>query len=269
MMIKWLVIGTDQRLEMANDLLEEQGYESRYLAQDTFDENLKDILAEWQPKRIILPLLAMKQPIPAQLIRKDTVLYIGQSAQEWRADLDQSGVKYLNYLQNEQFIWQNAQLTAEAFVQVFYEQTKRQIAGKNFYIAGFGRVGKAVAHVLHSMQASVTITARADAQLAEANTLGYTSLRLTPSTHFTDGYLVNTIPSQWLDVANCSCQHIFDVSSAPGCLKPGRTSEYYTIHLKLPGIHFPADAAAVLADAILRMDTEERGATCLKGKESD
>ncbi|GKV64142.1 MULTISPECIES: dipicolinate synthase subunit A [unclassified Sporosarcina] len=266
-MSKWLVVGTDQRLNILNDVLEEKGHESCYLAQDSFDDKLKLILEEWQPNRIVLPLLAMKQPIPAELIGKDAVLYTGQTAPGWLAELNQSGINYQSYLENEYFIWKNAQLTAEAFVQVFYEQTKRQIAGKHFYIAGFGRVGKAVAHVLHSLQASVTVAARAEEQLAEAGLLGYTPVRLTPTVHFPDGYLVNTIPSQWLEAA--SCLHIFDVASAPGCLKPGQTSEYYTIHLKLPGIHFPADAAAVLADAILRMDTEERGATCLKENESD
>ncbi|MDV6376664.1 hypothetical protein ORD22_00100 [Sporosarcina sp. GW1-11] len=109
--------------------------------------------------------------------------------------------------------------------------------------------------------------ARSDEQLAEAGIVGYGSIRLTEDTVFTDGYLVNTIPSQWLDPKHAG--RIFDVASAPGCLKPSTTSEYYTIHLKLPGIHFPVDAATVVVDAVLRMDSEERGAKCLKENESD
>ncbi|WP_153731328.1 NAD(P)-dependent oxidoreductase [Sporosarcina obsidiansis] len=268
-MTNWLIIGTDQRLKIANELLLEKGHTSRYIGTDTFDEDLEKILTEWQPDIIVLPLLPMKNNIPLELLGEDAILFTGQTSQEWVNQLQMKGLRNHSYLQNEQFIWQNARLTAEAFVQLFYEHTKRQIAGKHFCIAGFGRVGKAVAQVLHNLQASVTIAARSDKQLAEADMLGYESIRLTQDTRFSSNYLVNTIPSQWLDPEKNENTRIFDLSSAPGCLMRPHSSEYYTIHLKLPGIHFPVDAAAVLVDAILRMSIEERGARCLKENESD
>ncbi|MBY0222010.1 NAD(P)-dependent oxidoreductase [Sporosarcina aquimarina] len=268
-MTKWLVVGKDQRLKMANDILLEQNYSSRYVAADAFNEELKQVLTEWQPDQIILPLLPMKDPIPPELLGPSMKVFTGQASQEWLNQLDEKKVRHANYLHYEPFIWQNARLTAEAFVQVFYEQTKRQIAGKHFYVAGFGRVGKAVAQVLRNLQATVTIAARSDEQLAEAAIAGYEPLRLTERTVFSNDYLVNTIPSQWLDPEKSGETRIFDLASAPGCLKPSYSSEYYTIHLKLPGIHFPVDAAAALVEAILRMDIEERGVTCLKENESD
>lgn len=266
-MTKWLVVGSDKRLKLAADLLRERGYNSHYIAVDSFEDELQQKLLKWQPDRIVLPLLSMKEPIPASVLPSSAILYTGQTSKQWVDQLEEKGIQHLSYLRNEPFIWKNAQLTAEAFIQVFYEQTKRTIASKHFYITGFGRVGKAVAHVLNNLQARVTIVARSDEQLAEADILGYKAVRLTEETVFTEGYVVNTIPFQWLDPRRAT--RIFDLASAPGCLKPSSSSEYYTIHLKLPGIYFPVDAATVVVDAVLRMDSEERGAKCLRENESD
>ncbi|MDV6376665.1 hypothetical protein ORD22_00105 [Sporosarcina sp. GW1-11] len=138
-MNKWLVVGTDQRLLLAADLLNQAGHSCRYVAIDSFAEELQQTLLAWQPDRIILPLLSMAQPIPPTLLQRSSVLYTGQIAQQWVDQLDEIGIHHRSYLLNEQFIWQNAQLTAEAFVHVFYAQTKRTIAGKHFYVAGLSR----------------------------------------------------------------------------------------------------------------------------------
>ncbi|PIC78287.1 hypothetical protein CSV74_01850 [Sporosarcina sp. P19] len=268
-MTKWLVVGTDQRLRIANELLVKSGIDSEYVCSDTFNEQLKNTLMNTKPDYLLLPLLLMEQSIPVDYLQEGSSVYSGNTSADWRQELAKKGISHTNYLENEQFIWRNAQLTAEAFVHVFYEQTKRQIAGKHFYIAGFGRVGKAIAHTLHQLQATVTIVARADEQLAEAGVLGYNTLLLDETTKFTHGYLVNTIPAQWLNPNQSGAVHVFDVSSVPGCLKHADSSEYYTIHLKLPGKHFPEDAAAVLVDAVLRMSIDERGTKCSKENESD
>ncbi|PIC87668.1 hypothetical protein CSV72_00525 [Sporosarcina sp. P20a] len=268
-MTKWLVVGTDQRLRIANELLVELGIDSKYINSDTFNEQLKQTLIDIKPDHLLLPLLLMEQSIPVDYLKEGSSVYSGNTSAEWRQELADKGISHTNYLENEQFIWRNAQLTAEAFVHVFYEQTKRQIAGKHFYIAGFGRVGKALAYILKQLQATITIAARANEQLAEAGILGYNTLRLNETTQFTRGYLLNTIPAPWLDLNQSGAVHVFDVSSAPGCLKHSDSSEYYTIHLKLPGKHFPEDAAAVLVDAILRISIDERGTKCSKENESD
>ncbi|PID25618.1 hypothetical protein [Sporosarcina sp. P7] len=268
-MTKWLVVGTDQRLRIANELLVKSGIDSEYICSDTFDEQLKQTLIDTKPDHLLLPLLMMEQSIPVDYLKKGSSVYSGNTSAKWRQELAEKGITHTNYLENEQFIWRNAQLTAEAFVHVFYEHTKRQIAGKHFYIAGFGRVGKAIAHTLYQLQATVTIVARADGQLAEAEVFGYNTLKLHDATTFTHGYLVNTIPAPWLDTNQSGTVHVFDVSSTPGCLKHSNSAEYYTIHLKLPGKHFPEDAAAVLVDAILRISIDERGTKCSKENESD
>lgn len=267
-MNKFLVIGSDERLRIAADVLAENEFESRYIGTDSFNEEIKRQLTEWVPDYILLPVLSMKPAIPPELITEKTVIFAGQTDEVWKRAITDKDVRLHPYLEDERFIWKNARLTAEAFIQVYYGQIKQQIAGTHFIVAGFGRVGKAVAQALHGLQAAVTVAARSEVQLAEAEVLGYRTLQLSADTEFTDGYLVNTIPFPWLEPAKCGNVRIFDLASAPGCLKQPLSPEYYTIHLKLPGIHFPADAAAVLAGTVLR-SIEERGATCWKENESD
>lgn len=267
-MSKILVIGSDERLRIAADLLKVNGFESRYMQTDSCSEEIKRQLTEWLPDYLLLPVLSMKPSIPPELITEKMVVFAGQTDEGWKSTLTGKGVEIHPYLEDERFIWKNARLTAEAFIQVYYEQTKQQIAGTQFTVAGFGRVGKAVAQALHGLQAVVTIAARSDVQLAEAEVLGYRTRPLSAATDFEDGYLVNSIPVQWLDPGKCRNMRIFDLASAPGCLKHPISPEYYTIHLKLPGIHFPADAAEVLAGTVLR-SIEERGARCWKENESD
>ena len=68
-----------------------------------------------------------------------------------------------------------------------------------------------------------------------------------------EGILINTIPAKWLAATENPSLHIYDLASAPGCLKAQLSSEYYTVLLGLPGKHFPVDAAVALADALERM----------------
>lgn len=251
---KWLFVGTDERIAACSDILKRNGCDSTHFRTDRYTETLGDLLLELKPAHIVLPILQMEgPPIPARRLAKGTRLYTGVASEQWTLPLKEAGHWVQSYLNEEQFIWENARLTAEAFVHEYYRRTKRSIAGKHFYVAGFGRVGKITAHVLASLGAKITIIARSDAQLGEAATLCYDTMILSDSFQVDHGELVNTIPVQWLSPSLDSHLHIFDLASAPGCLVKSPAPEYYTVLLGLPGKHFPEDAAKALAGALGRM----------------
>ncbi len=247
---KWLFIGTDKRLSTCSEMLSERGYECYHFGTDQYTEQLGARIAELSPRHIVFPILQMKGTIPSDLLKKGTRLYTGVASDEWLTSFKDAGIQIHSYLKDEQFIWQNARLTAEAFVHDYYTRMKRQLAGNHFHVAGFGRVGKLTAQVLASLGAYVTVLARSHTQLSEAAALGYKIERLRDDFDMREGNLINTIPAKWLSVAENSELHVFDLASAPGCLKEPLSSEYYTVLLGLPGKHFPVDAAAVLADAL-------------------
>ncbi|MFS0574175.1 dipicolinate synthase subunit A [Sporosarcina sp. 179-K 3D1 HS] len=251
---KWLFIGTDERIAACSEIFKGKGYHSTHFRTDHYTEPLGDLLLELEPDHIVLPILQMQgSPIPVGQLTKGTRLYTGVASEQWTRPFEEAGHTVLSYLKEEQFIWENARLTAEAFVHEYYRRTKRSIAGKHFYVAGFGRVGKLTTHVLSSLGAQITVIARSETQLGEAATLGYETMVLSDTFQLHQGEFINTIPVQWLSVSPDSRLHIFDLASAPGCLKKSPAPEYYTILLGLPGKHFPEDAAMALAGALGRM----------------
>lgn len=256
---QWLFIGTDRRLKICHELFKEQGFATSYVPTDTFTDELVVVLEQLQPTHMVFPILQLEGEVPPALLRKDVQLYTGVASEAWIAPLKEEQLAIQSYLQEEQFVWENARLTAEAFIHLFYTNEKRSITGKEIIIAGFGRVGKMLALMLNNIGAKVIIAVRSAVQRAEAAALQYQTIDLVACQQLQTGILVNTIPKQWLTVNPSSTLRIFDVASAPGCLTTPDSSEYYTIHLGLPGKHFPVDAAIALKEALLRMYRKREG----------
>ncbi len=231
----------------------ERGFATRHIGTDHYTDELGEEIVKYSPRQIVFPILQMKNAIPPLLLEEGVELYTGIASEQWLRPLREAGLSLHSYTQEEQFIWQNAKLTAEGFIHEYYARTKRCISGGHFSIAGFGRVGKATAHALASLGAVVTVVARSDDQLGEASYHGYKIERLTDEWAMEEGTLINTIPVKWLAAPQNPSVHIYDLASAPGCLKAQLSSEYYTVLLGLPGKHFPVDAAVALADALERM----------------
>lgn len=249
----WLFIGTDSRLAACSEIMFKRGFSTHHIGTDHYTDELGEEIAKLSPAQIVFPILQMKNAIPPLLLEEGVELYTGVASEQWLRPLREAELSFQSYLQEEQFIWKNAKLTAEGFIHEYYARTKRCISGVHFSVAGFGRVGKATAHALASLGAVVTVVARSDDQLGEACYHGYKTERLTNDWAMQEGTLINTIPVKWLAAPQNPSLHIYDLASAPGCLKAQLSSEYYTVLLGLPGKHFPVDAAVALADALERM----------------
>lgn len=252
---KWLFIGTDRRLSECSRIMGELGFDVFHYEGNDYSEQLSNILSEISPAHIVFPILQMEGTIPVENINTSAILYTGVTTEEWLAPFTEAGFAIRSYLKEVEFVWENAVLTAEGFLLEYYPSAKRRISGEHFHIAGFGKVGKSTAAVLSSLGAAVTILARSADQLGEAAAVGYKTMQLPTGTVDIKGILVNTIPSKWLLVSKDSNLRIYDLASAPGCLRDNSPDEYYTIHLGLPGKHFPADAAKALSEALLRMNS--------------
>jgi len=249
---KWLFIGTDKRMSICSEIMSRRGHACQVIKTEYYTEELAKVLADFEPSHIVFPVLQMKGKIPVELIKEGTRLYIGVASDAWVTPLENAGFFIHRYLQEEQFIWINARLTAEAFMVVYYARTGRAVSGKSIHIAGYGRVGKMVADVLTSLGGKVTIITGPDVELAEAAARGFAVKGLSEDIECS-GCLINTIPSQWLSIKSDSSLLIFDLASVPGCLTEASMPEYYTLLPGLPGKYFPHDAATALADALGRI----------------
>ena len=250
---KWLFIGTDKRLSVCCTLMEKKGYVSRYINTNTYTDELEAVLVEFEPDHLVFPILEMNGSIPLRLLGENTKLYTGVVSEKWKNRYKDAHLSIASYLQDEVFIWENARLTAEALINVFYNELSQTIYGKQFYVAGYGRVGKMVADSLLALGAKVTVIARSDAQLGEAKMRGYTIEQFSSLLKMSEGYLINTVPAQWFTKQIDNPIFIFDLASAPGCLREPSTFEYYRLLPGLPGKYFPVDAAISLSGALERI----------------
>ena len=250
-----MFIGTDHRLLKCSQIMKEWGYKTAHYSSNSHSDTLSALLDEWSPTHIVLPILEMKNRIPAEKIPVGTTIYPGVISANWIANYEDKGFPIRSYMNEVEYVWENARLTAEGFLLEYYESTKQCVFGKQFYITGFGKVAKMTAEVLTALGAAVTIVARSSEQLGEASALGYSTVPFSNGKFTAQGTLINTIPTPWLTLNERKGLHVFDLASAPGCLKDNAPDEYYTIHLGLPGKHFPEDAANALAKALLRMNS--------------
>lgn len=249
----WLFIGTDQRLSECNRLMTDRGYECRSIKTNTYTQELEIVLSEFVPKNIVFPILEMDGSIPLELIGLGTSLYTGVASDDWVELYKAADIKVESYLREELFIWENARITAEAFILAYYAELGLTVAKKRFHVAGYGRVGKMVADTLASLGGDVTIVARSVAQQSEAEMRGFKVVPLLDNLKIEDSFLVNTIPTPWFSIQKILPLFIFDLASAPGCLMQGSALEYYRLLPGLPGKYFPVDAAISLADALERI----------------
>lgn len=249
---KWLFIGTDKRMALCSEMMAARGKVCRAMETDRYSEEMGEVIRDFAPHHIVFPILQMKGTVPPSLIEKGTKLYVGVASSEWLLPFKQADITVHRYLQEELFIWENARLTAEAFVAVYYAQQRQSVFGKHFYVAGYGRVGKMVVDVLSSLGGKITVIARSEADRSEAVTRGFAVKKMSDVLEL-GGCLVNTIPAKWLSSKKNKNLSIFDLASAPGCLTEAAAPEYYTLLPGLPGKYFPRDAATALIGALERV----------------
>ena len=247
---KWLVIGTDARLKSLAKKLSNGNRTVYYKNETVWSEELNLTAFNFQPDVVVLPIHPLNIQVAAVLGLSKARIFAGKLSEEWKEILKNHDIHY--YLQDESFIWKNAQLTAEGFVSFFYN-TKQAVYGKKFIITGFGRVSKMLAHVLKNIGADVCVAVRSDIQLNEAKAFRYEAVFLEDVAKVTGDYFINTIPARWFDEKfNQTIEMpIYDLASSPGCLKEDVKRSNYELLPALPGKYFPQDAAHVLYESII------------------
>ena len=253
----WLIVGSDARFSKAAEHLRKKGFIVLHDARDRWDSKTDALLLEEKPVRVVLPIHPPEgTPAPGVLDQAER-LFAGRLDAAWEKAAETAEKLPRLYLQEERFIWENASLTAEGFLAMFYDSGGGPVAGRQWVVAGYGRVGKTTARLMRAMGAEVSVLARSPSQTAEALTEGFGTLDFDGTGMPENSWnLVNTIPAQWLDPDGpFDPARIYDLASAPGCLKPGAVHEYYRLLPALPGRLFPDEAARVLSEALCRMDS--------------
>ncbi len=176
-----------------------------------------------------------------------------------------AGVPLIDYFSREELALLNAVPTAEGAIEIAMREMPITLWGANCLVAGFGRIGKYLAHVLSALGAHVTVSARKAQDFALCRMLGYAAVRTDAITRTAKTYdiVFNTVPEKVINASVLSALKpgalVIDLASLPGGVdtEAARAFEVKTIHaLSLPSKVAPVSAGEILCDTVRNILSE-------------
>ena len=163
----------------------------------------------------------------------------------------------LDLLLDNDYLAQNAAITAECALQVAYPLLPGLLSETPTLVIGWGRIGKCLTKLLTGLGCSVTVAARNPKDRAIVAALGWDAVDIPkiPEVLPTVNAIFNTVPAPILnaDILNRydSCIKI-DLASCPGL------NAKDTVYARgLPGLYAPKSSGRLIAETIRRYLREE------------
>lgn len=156
----------------------------------------------------------------------------------------------VDLLQEEQYLAENAAITADCALRLLGQHVGETFRGCPMLIIGWGRIGKCLGAMLKALEADVTIAARKASDLGMLTALGYPTVetgKIDPK-----GYrvIINTAPAPVLEVG----EDVFGLDLAS---RQGLTGKNVLWARGLPGKMLPQSSGACIARGVLRHLREE------------
>ena len=237
------VVGGDQRQASMAALMAEDGHTVHTFALDRLAEPIPEVRAEDRLDGAALadcvvlplpaageggllnaPLSAADHPLDAVLdaLRPGQAICAGRVTAGLRAMAEARGLALHDYFAREELAVANAIPTAEGAIQIAMEELPITLHGARVLVIGYGRLGRLLTHRLAALGARVSAAARAWADLAWIEALGYGVEHTGQLKGWLCAYdlVINTVPAPVLDR-----EALADLK--PGCLvldlasKPG------------------------------------------------
>ena len=199
---------------------------------------------------------------PGSGLQLDTLLAsLPSSVTIWGGNLNHpslAGYRCRDLLKNEDYLMQNAQITAQCTIPIIAPLIQNRWQGLPVLITGWGRITKHLAPLLGGMGCSITIAARKEAHRAEAEALGFRSADTAALQPLLPEILliINTVPALLLSESDLQpfCHMVkIDLASLRGL--EGRDVVWAR---GLPGIHAPEQSGQLIAETFLQLVKEEK-----------
>ena len=179
------------------------------------------------------------------------------------------GARVFDLLELDSLEIKNAHITAEAALSVAMNNLNKCISSSKIAITGFGRISKQLSRMLFALGADVTVAARKDSDLAFAQTLGYSTIKIGGERWcdaLAKGYdvIYNTVPHTIFDrrfLESVSKKTlIVELASVPGGFDICAAQELganISWALSLPGKYAPESAGALIGECICYLIARE------------
>jgi len=217
---------------------------------------------------LILPIPVTKGIEEAELneilnknVKNETIVMGGCFLPKQQKILEERGIRYLDFMEDEVVTEENAVATAEGAIAELVRNCPYNIEGSKIIVAGYGCCGKAIAKRLGILGARVTVLARRSETRKQAKQDGFYAVDFAfgPEEAMGAVMLVNTVPAPVITRLIIRelprDAYILDIASSPGgtdfaCAKESGISA--DLVLGIPGRFSPKASAYILARAMER-----------------
>lgn len=176
-------------------------------------------------------------------------------------DAQLAGYEKVDLLCDEQYLAENAALTAECALRIAGNLLPVRLQGLPVLVIGWGRIGKCLAQQLQRLGAKTCVAARKQTDRAMIRALGCEALTMEQmkAALSRQRLIFNTVPAPVLtrdELRQC----------APDCIKIdlasvcGMDGADVITARGLPGKHLPESSGQLIADTVMRLLREKEGA---------
>ena len=277
---KVLVCGGDMRSVYMAGLFDKKGYDVRICLLDeqsaseyAFEytdlykglENAKIVLLGLPAVKIDMTVncpLSKEKPSFEKILKKtdkSTVVAGGRFSASARLMAQDYGIRLIDYSADEVFQIENAFYTAEGAVDAIIKNTVQSLGELNIFVAGYGRISKALTKFLGVLGSDITVYARKNEQRAWAKMHG---MKVTDELKELSEYdvIINTAPAELFgEKSICTVRKdalIVDLSARPGYVSRPLCEKYGIKLIFLPGlpaVSAPRSAGEAAGRAVIRM----------------
>lgn len=199
-------------------------------------------------------------------VKNETLVMGGCFLPEQQRILTERGIRYLDFMEDEVVMEENAIATAEGAIAELIRNCPYNMEGSKIIVAGYGCCGKAIAKKLGALGARVTVLARRSEVRKQAKQDGFYAVDFAfgPEEAMGAVMLVNTVPAPVVTKLMIRelprDAYILDIASNPGgtdfaCAKESGISA--DLVLGIPGRFSPKASAYILARAMERFTLVE------------
>ncbi len=273
-------IGGDLRQRYMYKELEKNGYElSSY---GLFEEEKDDILKSMEKADIyVLPIPVSKDGVHINTllsnkamsltdfcnnVSKNTKIFGGMYTKDFYNCMEEKSIQLYDFMGDEGIATFNSIATAEGAILNAMMESPINIHHSRCLVAGYGKCGKTLANKLKGLDAFVTVTARSEDALAQADTFGIDTFSLNQLesriAHY--DFIFNTIPAKVFKAEHIKnvkkTAVVIDIASNPGGVDFLACEKYKICvrHcLSIPGKYAPLTSARILNKAMLNEINKE------------
>lgn len=169
-------------------------------------------------------------------------------------------ITFIDVLDDENVVWNNAVLTAEGLVSYIIEHTDFTINNSKILILGFGKCGINIARTLSALSGKITVYDHTSIHLTQARAYGYEGIDYEDLINHMSKFdmIINTVPKEIFKDIHYSkikdCCTLFEIASAPYGFQKDLADKYHLSLITCPGIPgatAPKVAGELIAKSII------------------